>query len=196
MSENIYSLSSQLDPMLVQEAMAMIQPAQRIALLAHEHPDGDCIGSALGLAHILRQAGKTCVPACADPAPRNLSFLPGIETLQQTLGDESFDLVIALDAGELRRFGSLYEQHRSFLDHATILNIDHHISSNGCGQVSIIDPTAAATDEILVLLQQQAGLPLHNDAAPCPLTSVTTDTSSFRFSHTTPLSLDVSALLL
>ncbi|HKF36455.1 MAG TPA: DHH family phosphoesterase, partial [Ktedonobacteraceae bacterium] len=115
MSENARSLSSQLDPLLVQQAMALIQPAQRIALLAHEHPDGDCIGSALGLAHVLRQVGKTCVPACADLAPRNLSFLPGIEALQQTLGDESFDLVIALDAGELRRFGSLYEQHRAEL---------------------------------------------------------------------------------
>ncbi len=196
MSENTCSLNSQLDPMLVQQAMALIQPAQRIALLAHEHPDGDCIGSALGLAHILRQAGKTCVPACADPAPRNLSFLPGIETLQQTLGDESFDLVIALDAGELRRFGSLYEQHRSFLDHATILNIDHHISSNGCGQVSIIDPSAAATAEILVLFQQQAGLPLNIDAALCLLTGVITDTSSFQFTNTTPRSLEVAALLL
>src|SRR5216683_2498642 len=188
MSENACSLNSQLDPMLVQQAMALIQPAQRIALLAHEHPDGDCIGSALGLAHILRQAGKTCVPACAHPAPRNLSFLPGIETLQQTLGDESFDLVIALDAGELRRFGSLYEQHRSY--------IDHHISSDGCGQVSIIDPSAAATAEILVLFQQQAGLPLNYDAALCLLTGVITDTSSFQFTNTTPRSLEVAALLL
>src|SRR5260370_3144243 len=120
MSESDCARNSQLEHMLAQQALALIQPAQRSALLAHEHPDGDCIGSALGLAHILRQAGKTCVPACAHPAPRNLSFLPGIETLQQTLGDESFDLVIALDAGELRRFGSLYEQHPSFLTHSTI----------------------------------------------------------------------------
>src|SRR5438270_5319020 len=92
-------LARQLDPTLVQRAMALIEPAQRIALLAHEHPDGDCIGSALGMAHILRLLGKSCVAACADPAPRNLSFLPGLEMLQQSLGDESFDLVIALDAG-------------------------------------------------------------------------------------------------
>ncbi len=63
MSEEVRALHSQLDPILVQEAMALIQPAQRIALLAHENPDGDCIGSALGMAHILRLAGKTCVPA-------------------------------------------------------------------------------------------------------------------------------------
>src|SRR5579863_3691937 len=98
-----------IDPTLVQQAMALIKPAQRIALIAHEHPDGDCLGSALGLAHILRQAEKTCVAACADLAPHALDFLPGIGELQHTLDDENFDLIIALDANELIRFGSLYE---------------------------------------------------------------------------------------
>lgn len=196
MSDESHALSSQIDPVLLQQAMALIHSAQRIALLAHESPDGDCIGSALGMAHILRLVGKECVPACADPAPQNLSFLPGIETLQQTLGDESFDLVIALDAGELRRFGRLYEAHQSFLDEAQILNIDHHISSNGCGQVNIIDTKAAATSEIIVLFQQQAGLPLNRDVAVCLLTGLITDTRSFQFTNTTPRSLEVAALLL
>jgi bifunctional oligoribonuclease and PAP phosphatase NrnA len=196
MNEESHALNSQIDPVLLQQAMALIHSAQRIALLAHESPDGDCIGSALGMAHILRLIGKECVPACADPAPRNLSFLPGIETLQQTLGDESFDLVIALDAGELRRFGRLYEAHQSFLDNAPILNIDHHISSSGCGQVNIIDTKAAATSEIIVLFQQQAGLPLNRDVAVCLLTGLITDTRSFQFTNTTPRSLEVAALLL
>src|SRR5215469_11158522 len=126
MSNEAGILNSHIDPALVEQAMALIRPARRIALLAHESPDGDCIGSALGLAHLLHQIGKECVPACADPAPQNLSFLPGIETLQQTLSDEDFDLVIALDTGELRRFGRLYEDHQVFLDNAVILNIDHH----------------------------------------------------------------------
>ncbi len=196
MSEESHALNSQIDPILLQQAMALIQPAQRIALLAHESPDGDCIGSALGLAHILRLVGKQCVPACADAAPQNLSFLPGIETLQQTLADEFFDLVIALDTGELRRFGRLYEAHRAFLDKAQILNIDHHISSNGCGQVNIIDTKSAATAEIIVLFQQQAGLPLNRDAALCLLTGLITDTRSFQFTNTTPRSFEVAALLL
>jgi bifunctional oligoribonuclease and PAP phosphatase NrnA len=196
MSEKAQTLSSQIDPTLVEQAIELIQEAQRIALLAHESPDGDCIGSALGLAHILRQLGKVCVPACADAAPKNLSFLPGIETLQQTLGDESFDLVIALDASELRRFGRLYTDHRSFLDSAKILNIDHHISSGGCGQVNIIDAKAAASAELIVLFQQQAGLPLDRDAALCLLTGMITDTSSFQFTNTTPRTFEVAALLL
>jgi phosphoesterase RecJ-like protein len=192
MSENtalttLTDLTQQLDPERVQQAMALIAAARRIALIAHEHPDGDCIGSALGLALMLEQVGKVCVPACADPAPRTLAFLPGVERLQQTLGDEDFDLVIALDAGELKRFGPLYERHRAFLDRATIINIDHHISSEGCGQVNIIDPAAAATAEIVTLFQQQASL---------PLTGVITDTSSFQFTSTTPRTMEVGAILL
>ncbi len=198
MSENTActALTPWLDPALVQQAMDLIAPARRIALIAHEHPDGDCIGSALGLALMLEQAGKVCVPACADPAPKTLAFLPGVERLQQTLGDENFDLVIALDAGDLKRFGPLYERHRAFLDRATIINIDHHISSEGCGQVNIIDPAAAATAEIVTLFQQQAQLPLSQDAALCLLTGVITDTSSFQFTSTTPRTMEVGAILL
>lgn len=189
-------LINQLKPVQVQEAMALIEPARRIALLAHEHPDGDCLGSAIGFAHILRQLGKVCVAACPDPVPPAFSFLPGQETLQTTLGDEQFDLVIALDAGELSRYGTLYERHRSFLDSARILNIDHHISSSGCGQVNIIEPEAASTTELLVLFQQQAGLTLTKDAAVCLLTGLITDTGSFQYPSTTPRTMEVGALLL
>jgi len=185
-----------IDPTLVEQAMALILPARRIALIAHENPDGDCIGSALGLAHMLREVGKTCVPACADAAPRMLAFLPGIEMLRDTLDDEDFDLVIALDAGELERFGSLYERHRAFMNSATILNIDHHISSSGCGRVNIIDPIAAATAELLVLFQQQAGLPLKRDAALCLLAGLITDTHSFQYTNTTARTMEVAAALL
>jgi bifunctional oligoribonuclease and PAP phosphatase NrnA len=196
MNNGCNALKQYIHPILIQQAMALIQPAQRIALMAHEHPDGDCIGSALGLAHMLTQLGKVCVPACADPAPRTLAFLPGLDMLQDTLGDEDFDLVIALDAGELSRFGPLYERHRSFLDRVSIINIDHHISTSGCGCVNIIDPEAAATAELLVLFQQQAGLPLDRDAALCLLTGIITDTGSFQFTNTTPRSLEAAALLM
>lgn len=192
-------LQQQIEPLLLQEAMALIQSAQRIALLAHEHPDGDCLGSALGFTHILEQIGKACVPACADPVPQSFTFLPGIERLQQSLGPvgaEPFDLVIALDAGELTRYGALYEQHKVFLDAVPILNIDHHISSQGCGRVNIIDPIAASTTELLVLFQQQAQLPLTKDAAQCLLTGLITDTSSFQFTSTTPRTMETGAIVL
>jgi phosphoesterase RecJ-like protein len=198
-NDSTTALDHQLNPFLVQQAMALIEPAQRIAILAHMHPDGDCLGSALGLAHILRELGKTCVPACPDPAPKSFSFLPGIETLQQTLGtvgEEPFDLVIALDAGELSRYGALSQQHQSFLNRVPILNIDHHISSDGCGQVNIINPISAATGELLVLFQQQAALPMTPNAALCLLTGIITDTGSFQYTNTTPRTMEVAALLM
>lgn len=174
----------------------MIQSAQRIALIAHEHPDGDCIGSALGLAHILTQLGKSCVVVCADPAPSTLAFLPGVGTLQHTLGNEDYDLVIALDASELGRFGSVYTHHQAYLERVPILNIDHHITSSGCGRVNIIDPISSATAELLVLFQQQAELPMNRDAALCLLTGIITDTSSFQFTNTTPRTMEAAAYLM
>lgn len=174
----------------------MIQSAQRIVLIAHEHPDGDCIGSALGLAHILTLLGKSCVAVCADPAPGTLAFLPGVGTLQHTLGNEDYDLVIALDASELGRFGSVYTHHQAYLERVPILNIDHHITSSGCGKVNIIDPISSATAELLVLFQQQAGLPMNQEAALCLLTGIITDTSSFQFTNTTPRTMEVAAYLM
>jgi len=196
MSQNSHELDQQLDAALVKQAMDLITSARRIALLAHEHPDGDCLGSALGLAHILRALGKSCVPACADPPPSFLTFLPASETVVTDLGAEDFDLVIALDAGELYRFGPLYERHKRFLDQARILNIDHHLGGNGCGQINIVDTSAAATAEILVLFQQQAGLTLPTEAATCLLTGLITDTGSFQYSNTTARTLEVAAELL
>ncbi len=196
MSQNNTALNHHLDASLVAHALDLLASARKIALLAHERPDGDCIGSALGLAFILRAMGKICVPVCADPLPEYLSFLPGTNTLEQGLGDESFELVIALDAGELYRFGSVYEAHRDFLGRVPILNIDHHISNGGCGQVNLIDTRAAATAEMLVLFQQQANLPLTSEAALCLMTGLITDTSSFQFTNTTPRCLEVAAELL
>ncbi len=189
-------LTQQLDTTLVTQAIALIEPARRIALLAHEHPDGDCLGSALGLAHILQMSGKNCTPVCPDVPSRTWNFMPGIETFQTDLYDENFDLVIALDAGDLSRYGDLAERHRGFFEQVPILNIDHHVSSSGCGQVNIIEPQAAATAELLVLFQQQARLPFNQEAALCLLTGLITDTGSFQYANTTARTMTVGAYLL
>jgi phosphoesterase RecJ-like protein len=179
-----------------QAVWGMMQQAGCVALLAHEHPDGDAIGSALGLAHVLRAQGKMCWVACADPVPGHLTFLPGVEMVQQTLGDEAFDLVVALDAGELRRYGALYERHRAFLERVPIVNLDHHVTSQGCGRVSMIDVASAATAELLTVLLMQFGVPIPREAAVCLLTGIITDTRIFEFSSTTARTLEAAAHLL
>jgi phosphoesterase RecJ-like protein len=169
--------------------------ARHILLIAHHNPDPDALGSALGLAFALEAYGKRCVVACADPAPANFTFLPGRERVVTELPGEDFDLVIALDAGELSRYGALYERHKAFFDGARIVNIDHHATSTGCGVVNIIDPASAATAELLTLFLLNRGAAITQEIAQCLLAGIITDTRSFEFDATTERTLAVGAYL-
>jgi phosphoesterase RecJ-like protein len=187
-------LAAGIDDALAGAAWRLIEGARRIVLLGHEHPDPDALGSALGLAHALAPLGKACVVAVPD-GPPHYTFLPGIERVVTELPDERFDLVIALDAGEMTRYGALYERHRAFFDGATILNLDHHVTSRGCGQVNIIDVASAATAELLTLFLLNRGVAIGREAAVCLLAGIITDTRAFEFDATTPRTLEAGAYL-
>jgi phosphoesterase RecJ-like protein len=183
-------LAAAVDPERSTAAWKLIDEAHSIVLLAHERPDPDALGSALGLAHVLSPLGKECVVACADPVPANYaSFLPGSVAVVTELPHERFDLVIALDAGELSRYGALYTRYQRFFDYATILNLDHHTTSSGCGKVTIIDPDSAATAELLTLFLLSWNLHISPDAAECLLAGIITDTRAFEFDATTERTL-------
>ena len=188
-------LAAEIDAALAEAAWALISAAQRIVILAHEHPDPDALGSALGLALTLESLGKDCIVACADPVPATYTFLPGRERVVSTFDAASIDLVIALDAGELSRYGDLYTRYKDFFDSTTILNMDHHVTSNGCGKVNIIDPKSAATAELLTLFLLRHGAEIGADAARCLLAGIITDTRSFEFDATTSRTLLAGAYL-
>lgn len=189
-------LAAGINSELAAAGWALIESAQRVLIMGHEHPDPDALGSSLGLAHALAARGTSCTVASADPVPANFTFLPGREHVVTSLSDLDYDLVIALDAGELSRYGSLYTRYQSFFDSATILNIDHHVTSAGCGKVNIIDPISAATAELLTLFLLNRGVTLNEDAAQCLLAGIITDTRSFEFDATTPRTLTAGAYLM
>ena len=188
-------LAREIDPTLAERAWSQITQARRIVLLAHEKPDPDALGSALGLAWALAPLGKQCVVACADPVPANYTFLPGRETVVTELADTEFDLVIALDAGEFSRYGALYWRYQAFFDTTPTLNFDHHITSHGVGNCPIIDPASAATAELLTLFLLSRGVAIGPEAAACLLAGVITDTRSFEFDATTDRTLAAGAYL-
>lgn len=188
-------LAAGIDNGLAEAAWRMMMDAHRLLLLAHYSPDPDALGSALGLAHALQPYGKACVVACADPVPANYTFLPGREQVVTELPDEDFDLVVALDAGDLSRYGAIYEGHKTFFEGTQILNIDHHASSIGCGLVNIIDVASAATAELLTLLLLNRGAAIGRDAAMCLLAGIITDTRSFEYDATTERTLTAGAYL-
>jgi bifunctional oligoribonuclease and PAP phosphatase NrnA len=191
------TLPASIDPALASAARRLVDRAGRIVIFAHQNPDADALGSGLGLAHALHGLGKTAIVACPDPAPEDFaSFLPGLDTVVTELDGPPFDLVVALDAGEMSRYGDLYSRYADLLRDAPILNMDHHVTSQGCGEVNIIDTKAAATAELLTLWLTQEGIAISHDAARCLLAGIITDTRAFEFDATTARTMLVGSYLM
>ena len=171
----------------------LIGRAQRMFLIIHIDPDGDAIGSALGLAYALSKMGKNCTLACADPIPEAFSFLPGVQEFGAPKVADA-DLIIAVDDSDPSRFGEAYEHVLSL--GIPVLNIDHHITNSMFGTVNVVRTGAAATAEIVFDLLQDWGVPLDALVATYLLTGLVTDTRCFSTSSTTPHTLDVAAQLM
>jgi len=163
------------------DAARLLGDASSVQLIGHISPDGDAIGSALGLAWALRDMGKVVRVACADPVPRALQFLPGASEVRQT-SIAGPSLVVAVDCSDRQRMGSAYDA--QMLVGRPLLVIDHHESNRGFGDVDLIDPKVAATTQIVLRLISHLGVPLSATIATCLLTGLITDTQGFRTPNT------------
>jgi phosphoesterase RecJ-like protein len=174
--------------------MEAVQGSRRVLLFAHVYPDGDVLGSQLGLGLALRAAGRTVTFACAHPVPDPFNFLPGAADVQQwKTSRNGFDLVVALDCPDPGRLGGLLEGARG--PDARVLNIDHHGDNRRYGDINWVDTGAAATGEMVYDVVEAVGLPLTADVAVNLYTAIVTDTGSFRYSNTTPKTFRVAARL-
>jgi len=174
---------------------AAIAGAGRVWIGTHVDPDGDALGSALGLAHLLRAAGCAASAHCQDAAPAELAFLPGVASLGAAPPDPArHDLAVALDAADPGRLGALYDA--AGWSALPTLVIDHHISNPGYGACNLVDPAASSTAEIVHRLAGLLSLDIPADAATCLLTGVVTDTLGFRTPSTTAATLDAASDLM
>jgi bifunctional oligoribonuclease and PAP phosphatase NrnA len=175
------------------EIGAVLRAHQRFAVLSHVRPDGDALGSQLGLALSLSKLGKTVMVRNEDGLLEKYSFLPGGEFLQTPLGEpQDFDVAIALDTATESRLGTATELVRS----AKIwINIDHHPSNPGYGDLVYIDSTAPATGQILFELIQSQGLPMDAAIAENLFVAISTDTGSFQYPNTTARTFEIGAEL-
>lgn len=176
-----------------------IEQARRILLLTHVNPDGDAVGSLLGAAHALRDAGKEPICLLAGPAPSYCRGLPGAAWLSvYQPGDPlpQADLTWMLDTATPNRIGALADAHLPALLGRPLLVTDHHVTNTGGGQVNLIDPQAASTADLLFRLLRAAGLPISPQAATCLYLGTITDTQSFQTSSTTPQTLQTAAEIL
>lgn len=176
-----------------------IDAANHILILTHVNPDGDAIGSMLGVAHVLRAFGKHVTPLAMPPTPGYANWLPGIHTVQLYAPGVPLpqaDLVFVVDTASMGRLGALYGEHRAFFDQRPMVVVDHHVTNDGRGTVNLIQPEAASTCELLYQLWSAMGVSLHAEAATCLLLGLTTDTQSFQTSSTKPGSLRAAADLI
>lgn len=167
--------------------------ARRVLCVMHAHPDGDAVGSTLGLALALAEAGRDVTVFCHTELPDNLRFLPGLERLVHTVPEgASFDATTVCDVGASHRIGpGLPERARL----GTLVNLDHHLTCDDFGDVNYVDPEAAAVGVLILRVVKAMGLSLPPAAATALYTSVLTDTGSFRYSSTNPDALHAGAEL-
>ena len=172
----------------------MLLAAQKIVLCCHVSPDGDTLGSALGLARLLEQKGKEVTVFVDDDINKSLSFIPGVDKVQRPEAGVivEADLFVVVDASSFDRVGICNEVVKA----PVLLNIDHHISNTEFADYLYLDAEAAAAGEIMCDLFEAMGWEYDEAIAVDFYTAITTDCGSFRYSNTTSKTMQRAAKLL
>jgi bifunctional oligoribonuclease and PAP phosphatase NrnA len=178
----------------LQAAADAIAKTGDLALACHVGPDGDALGSMLGLGIAARKAGKTVHASFGSPfvMPPNLAFLPSDLLVPPGDFPAAPDLMVVLDAGSADRLGELAANASKA---AIVVVLDHHITNEGFGSISVVDAGAAATGELVFDLLGLLDWPITPDVANCLHTALVTDTGRFLYSNTTPRTLQIAAEL-
>jgi phosphoesterase RecJ-like protein len=171
----------------------VLREHQRFAILSHVRPDGDALGSQLALAVSLQQIGKDVRVWNEDGMLEKYSFLPRAELLTKPPSTaEDVDVAVALDTAIQNRLGTAL----AAVGSAKIwINIDHHPSNPGYGDMVIVDPSAPATGEIIFNLIKSQGLPFNHDIAENLYAAISTDTGSFQYPKTSASTFEIAAEL-
>ena len=177
-------------------AAKVIDGAGVVALACHVNPDGDALGSMLGLFHVLRAAHGDVVASFPPPflvAP-HYRELPGLDLLTKP---EDFpaepEVMVTFDCGSLGRLGALQSSAKAAHE---LIVLDHHVSNTRYGTINVIDPDAAASGVIVRRLVQELGLPLDDPAAVSLYAALVCDTGRFQYDTTTPAVFDLARELI
>jgi phosphoesterase RecJ-like protein len=170
-------------PKIIQRILDGIRESQKVCVVGHVRPDGDCIGSQLGLALALQNQGKTVCCWNEDPVPDKLAFLDPDHLITRPEPDLSFACVIATDSASFERLGGVG---RHIQQRELLINIDHHQSNTRFGDLNWVSPSQPSTGELIYRLLVAAKWPITPAIANCLFTAVSTDTGSFQYPTTRP----------
>jgi phosphoesterase RecJ-like protein len=179
-------------PRIIDRILEAVRQNRTFCIVGHIRPDGDCVGSQLGLALALQSEGKRVVCWNEDVVPDKYRFLNRDGLYQKPKRGGKFDCVIATDCASFERLGKAGKcvVHRKIL-----INIDHHESNTRYGNINWVSAREASTGELIYRLLKVARWPITKPIADCLFTAVSTDTGSFQYPTTRPGTFHVGAEL-
>ncbi len=165
--------------------------ANSVLVASHIRPDGDAVGSLLGLGNALIKSGKKVFMALSDGVPSNFHYLFGANLVKRSIPkDQQFDMTISLDISDMDRSGGI------FGDREITLNIDHHITNTLFGKYNLNDPDSVATCALIAENLENWGLPSDAETASLLMTGLITDTIGFRTSNMSSKAMRIAASLM
>jgi phosphoesterase RecJ-like protein len=175
---------------LVSVIKGTIREANHILITSHTRPDGDAVGSLLGLGIALQEAGKTVQMVLEDGVPGSLDHLKGSEEIRKE-AIAGYDISIVLDCSDLDRVGRVFEKNT-----IPTINIDHHATNLNFAHINLVEMQEPATTVILTKLIRSMGYSISQPAANALLTGLITDTIGFRTTNITAEAMRIAADLM
>ena len=170
-------------PKIINRILEAVRSCKTFCIAGHIRPDGDCIGSHLGLALALQSEGKKVVCWNEDAVPEKYGFLNRDGLFQKPKRGMKFDCVIAADCASFERLGKVVPciSHRKML-----INIDHHESNTRYADINWVSAREPSCGELIFRLLKVARWPITKPIADCLFTAISTDTGSFQYATTRP----------
>jgi phosphoesterase RecJ-like protein len=166
-----------------------VQRAERILVISHTRPDGDAVGSLIGLGLILEELGKEVNLVLEDGVPKVFNHLPASDRVFREAAG-IYDLIVVVDCSDIDRIGNILDDHGE-----PDINIDHHPTNTRFASLNLVREEAVATAEIIYDLAVALSLPLNQPIAEVLLTGLITDSLGFRTSNVSPKALRIAAKL-
>jgi phosphoesterase RecJ-like protein len=170
-------------PKIIDRIIDEIRNSRTVCIVGHIRPDGDCVGSQLGLSLALQNEGKKVCCWNEDPIPEKYEFLDPDKIFQKPRRGTKFDCVVATDAASYERLGTVSS---CVANRKLLINIDHHESNTRYGELNWVSAREPSTGELIFRLLKTAKWPITRPIADCLFTAVSTDTGSFQYSTTRP----------
>lgn len=175
---------------MLSQVVELIENKQKFGITTHIKPDGDGVGSSLGLCWLLKSLGKSAEVIVHGEVPPAYRSLPGASEIRDIKAiDSQYDAIFVIECSDLERPGI------AGLESEFTVNIDHHATSEHFGTINWIDSTASAVGEMIYNLCKAIGGRVTREIAECVYMALVTDTGSFHFSNTTDRTLKVASEL-